>query len=232
MSTSGGITILGSFVFHNEDVFAKQDGKIRKLVGGVSGLDESVPDNQIIIVSSNIAKSYETKSSSFKNVDMKPQDKPVEFVRADTTMILDLPVARTKEEELSQDLIPAVQKLEQNLADCIFVIGNKILPDDQVLGKPIEIDKKKGGSSRAVKSQQESPDSSELDDVQEVVSVQLLVTGRVPVALVSSSSFIFALIRCWVSGLCAYPAVRGETEGCREAVLQVLPRSGGNSSPG
>jgi len=172
----GGITILGSFVFHTEDIFAKQDGKIRKLVGGISGLDESVPDNQVIIVSSNIAKSYETKSSSFKSVDMKPQDKPIQFVRADTSMILDLPVARPKEEELSQDLIPAVRKLEENLAGCIFVIGNKILPDDQQLGKPLEIDKKKGGSQRAVKSQQESADSSELEDVQEIVSVQLLVT--------------------------------------------------------
>ena len=179
VTISGGITILGSFVFHTEDVFAKQDGKIRKLVGGVSGLDESVPDDQVIIVSSNIAKSYETKSSSFKNVDMKPQDKPIEFVRADTSMILDLPVARTKEEELSQDLIPAVHKLEENLADCIFVIGNKILPDDQVVGKPFEIDKKKSSSNRAVKSQQESPDISELDDVQEVLTVQLLMTGRI-----------------------------------------------------
>ena len=178
INISGGITILGSFVFHTEDVFAKQDGKIRKLVGGVSGLDESVPDNQVIIVSSNMAKSYETKSSSFKNVDMKPQDKPIEFVRADTTMILDLPVARTKEEELSRDLIPAVQKMEENLAGCIFVFSNKILPDDQVIGKPFEIDKKKSSSNRAVKSQQESPDSSELEDVQEIVSVQLLVTGK------------------------------------------------------
>ena len=176
---SGGITILGSFVFHTEDVFAKQDGKIRKLVGGVSGLDECVPDNQVIIVSSNIAKAYETKSSSFKNVDMKPQDKPIEFVRADTSMILDLPVARPKEEELSQDLIPAVHKLEENLAGCIFVFSNKILPDDQVIGKPFEMDKKKSSSNRAVKSHHESPDSSELDDVQEIVSVQLLVTGKI-----------------------------------------------------
>ena len=179
VAISGGITILGSFVFHTEDVFAKQDGKIRKLVGGVSGLDESVPDNQVIIVSSNVAKSYEAKSSSFKNVDMKPQDKPIEFVRADTSMILDLPVARPKEEELSQDLIPAVHKLEENLADCIFVIGNKILPDDQLIGKPFEMDKKKSSSNKAGKSQQESPDSSELDDVQEVVTVQLLVTGEI-----------------------------------------------------
>ena len=102
---TGGLTILGCFVFHPEDVFAKQDGKIRRLVGGVSGLDQSVPEDQLIIVSSNIAKSYEAKSSSFKNVEMKPQDKEVEFVRADTSMILDLPVARTKEDELAQDLI-------------------------------------------------------------------------------------------------------------------------------
>ena len=173
---TGGLTILGCFVFHPEDVFAKQDGKIRRLVGGVSGLDQSVPEDQLIIVSSNIAKSYEAKSSSFKNVEMKPQDKEVEFVRADTSMILDLPVARTKEEELSQDLIPAVHKMEENLNDCIFVIGNKIVPDDQVLGKPFEIDKKKSKG----KSKNESQDGSELEEaVQEVVSVQLLMTGNI-----------------------------------------------------
>ena len=233
MIISGGITILGSFVFHTEDIFAKQDGKIRKLVGGISGLDESVPDNQVIIVSSNIAKSYETKSSSFKSVDMKPQDKPIQFVRADTSMILDLPVARPKEEELSQDLIPAVRKLEENLAGCIFVIGNKILPDDQQLGKPLEIDKKKGGSQRAVKSQQESADSSELEDVQEIVSVQLLVTGEILLVVrLSPVTYILSLIRRRLSGLRLQPAVRGETEGCREALLQVLPRPGRHSSPG
>ena len=173
---TGGLTILGCFVFHPEDVFAKQDGKIRRLVGGVSGLDQSVPEDQLIIVSSNIAKSYEAKSSSFKNVEMKPQDKEVEFVRADTSMILDLPVARTKEEELSQDLIPAVHKMEENLNDCIFVIGNKIVPDDQVLGKPFEIDKKKSKG----KSKNESQDGSELEEaVQEVVNVQLLMTGNI-----------------------------------------------------
>ena len=104
---------------------------------------------------------------------MKPQDNPVEFVRADTSMILDLPVARTKEDELAQDLIPAVQKMEDNLNECIFVIGNKIIPDDQVLGKPFEIDKKKSKG----KSKNESLDESE-EVVQEIVSVQLLVTGN------------------------------------------------------
>ena len=175
MIFTGGLTILGCFIFHPEDVFAKQDGKVRRLVGGVAGLDRSLPEDQIIIVSSNISKAYETKSSSFKNVEMKSQDKPIEFVRADTSMILDLPVARTKEEELSQDLIPAVYKMEENLNDCIFVIGNKIIPDDQVLGKPFEIDKKKSKG----KSKNESQDEPELDDgVQEVVSVQLLMTGN------------------------------------------------------
>jgi len=184
----GGLTILGCFIFHPEDVFAKQDGKVRRLVGGVAGLDRSLPEDQIIIVSSNISKAYETKSSSFKNVEMKSQDKPIEFVRADTSMILDLPVARTKEEELSQDLIPAVYKMEENLNDCIFVIGNKIIPDDQVLGKPFEIDKKKSKG----KSKNESQDEPELDDgVQEVVSVQLLMTDtRCPDSVVSQQSAV------------------------------------------
>jgi len=216
----GGLTILGCFIFHPEDVFAKQDGKVRKLVGGVSGLDQSVPDDQLIIVSSNISKSYEPKSSSFKNVEMKPQDKPVEFVRADTSMILDLPVARTKEDELAQDLIPAVQKMEDNLNECIFVIGNKIIPDDQVLGKPFEIDKKKSKG----KSKNESLDESE-EVVQEIVSVQLLVTDtRCPDSVLSQQS----AVRLKVAGkLCSRSYLAPGT-----TVLEAKQgrRSGGTSS--
>ena len=97
---------MGVFIFHNEDVFAKQDGKLRKLLTGISNLSESVSKEQIVFVSNNVAKILDAKTNSFKNIDLKPQEKPLEFVRLDASMILDIPVARTVEEELAADLAP------------------------------------------------------------------------------------------------------------------------------
>lgn len=171
----GGLTILGVFIFHNEDVFAKQDGKLRKLLTGISNLSESVSKEQIVFVSNNVAKILDAKTNSFKNIDLKPQEKPLEFVRLDASMILDIPVARTVEEELAADLAPAVHKMEENLKHCIFVFGNKLLNDKETLGKPFELDKKKSKG----KGKNESFDTSECDEnAQTVINVDMLYTGN------------------------------------------------------
>ena len=38
----------------------------------------------------------------------------------------------------SDDLVFPIQKMEENLKHCIFVFGNRILADSDVLGKPFE----------------------------------------------------------------------------------------------
>ena len=171
---SGGITILGFFIFHNEDVLSKHDGKIRKLMSGVAGLSQDAVKEQIVFVSNNIAKILDAKTNSFKNIDLKSQDKSPEYVRLDTSLILDIPVARTELEELSADLVPAVHKMEENLKHCIFIFGNKLLNDKDLLGKTLESDKKKS----KVKNKNDSFDTSDMDECQTVINVDLLMTGK------------------------------------------------------
>ena len=86
-------------------------------------------------------------------------------------MVHDVSVARTVEEELSHDLAPAVNKLEENLKHSIFVISNKLRNDKEVIGRPFEIDKRKNKG----KIKNESFDSE--DNAQEVLNVDLLYTG-------------------------------------------------------
>ena len=150
----------------------KQDGKIRKLIAGISNLGPSLPQEQIVFVSNNVAKVFDSKSSSFKNIELKAQEKTLEFVRLDSGLILDLPVARTEEKELVDDLAPAMEKLEENLSHCIFVFGNKLLQDNEVLGKPFDMDKKKGKG----KNRNESLDEDD-DNAQTIMNVELLMTG-------------------------------------------------------
>ena len=166
------MTILGVFIFQTEDVFAKQDGKVRKLLAGVTSLGPTVPAEQLVFVSNHVAKVLEAKSSQFKSVDLRPQDTKLEFVRLEASIILDLPAARTVEEELSDDLVFPIQKMEENLKHCIFVFGNRILADSDVLGKPFE-DKKKGKN----RNKNESIDEEDEDGTQQVVKVDLLTTG-------------------------------------------------------
>ena len=153
-------------------MLSKQDGKIRKLLSGISNLGPSLPQEQIVFVSNNVAKVLDSKSSSFKNIELKAQEKPLEFVRLDSGLILDLPVARTEEKELVDDLVPAMKKLEENLDHCIFVFGNKLLQDKDVLGKPFDIDKKKGKG----KNKNESLDEEDDMNAQTIVNVELLMT--------------------------------------------------------
>ena len=68
----------------------------------------------------------------------RSQERPLEFVRLEASVILDLPAARTVEEELRDDPVFPIQKMEENLKHCFFVFGNRILADSGVLGKPFE----------------------------------------------------------------------------------------------
>ena len=53
----------------------------------------------------------------------RSQERPLEFVRLEASVILDLSAARTVEEELRDDPVFPIQKMEENLKHCIFVFG-------------------------------------------------------------------------------------------------------------
>ena len=54
------MTVLGFYIFSSEDIFEKQDGKIRKLITSVRNLDIDVPEEQIVIVNTNTAKVFDS----------------------------------------------------------------------------------------------------------------------------------------------------------------------------
>ena len=170
--------MLGFYIFSSEDIFVKQDGKLRKLISSVGNLDSDVPEEQIVIVNTNTAKIFDSKSAAFKSIDMKMAGKSVEFVRLDTSVVLDIPVALVSDEkDLSKDVAPGVEKFSDMLKNCIFVFDNQMLGDKHVVGKALEVEKKKGkGKSK----NDDAHDSSDVEDCssQEVLNVELLFTGK------------------------------------------------------
>jgi len=172
----GGLTVLGFYVFSTEDIFEKQDGKLRKLISSVVSLDSDVPEEMVVIVDTKTAKILDTKASAFKNIDMKMVGKPVEFVRADTSVVLDIPVALTSDEkDLGKDVAPGVEKFSNMLKNCIFVFDNQMLGEKHVVGKAVEVEKKKGKGKH---KNDDAHDSSDVDDCasQEIINVELLFT--------------------------------------------------------
>lgn len=170
----GGLTVLGFYIFSSEDIFEKQDGKIRKLITSVRNLDIDVPEEQIVIVNTNTAKVFDSKASAFKSIDMKMVGKPVEFVRVDTSVVLDIPLALTSDgKDLSKDVAPGVDKFADMLKHCIYVFDNQMLGDKHVVGKAVEVEKKKG---KGKNKQDDTHDNSDLDDCssQEVLNLELL----------------------------------------------------------
>merc|ERR1719233_888297 len=130
----GGLTVLGYYVFSSEDVFEKQDGKLRKLINSVGNLDSDVPQEMVVIVNTKTAKILDLKSSSFKSIDIKMAGKPIDSVRVDTSVVFDIPVALSSDEkDLSKDVSPGVEKFSNMLKNCVFVFG-----------KALEVEKKKG----------------------------------------------------------------------------------------
>ena len=72
-----------------------------------------------------------------------------------------------------QEVVPAVDTMEKNLQDCLFIFSNKLLPDSQVIGKPVETDNKRIKG----KSKTEVLDTSLEVEEQEVITTDLLFTG-------------------------------------------------------
>ena len=176
---SGGLTVLGFYIFSSEDIFEKQDGKIRKLISSVRNLDTDVPEEQIVIVNTNTAKVFDSKASAFKSIDMKMVGKPVEFVRVDTSVVLDIPIALTSDEkDLSKDVAPGVDKFADMLKHCIYVFDNQMLGDKHVVGKAVEVEKKKG---KGKNKKEDAHDNSDLEDCssQEVLNLELLFSGKI-----------------------------------------------------
>ena len=164
------------YLFSNENILEKQDSKIRKLLQAIQSIDQDVPSELLVVVSDNTAKVLEAKSSAFKNIDMKMTGKSTDFVRVETSVVLDIPIALpVDEKDLHKDVSPGIEKFSSMLENCIFIFENQMLDDKFVVGKSVESDKKKVKGKNKVEVQ----DSSDVDEslMQELVGVELLFAG-------------------------------------------------------
>ena len=173
----GGLTLLGLFLPRPDMFLSANDGKLRKVLKAVSILDSSVPVELLILQSALSAKVLDSKTSSFKPMDVRSSSKPTELVRVESSLVLDIPVALPScEDPLGEDVKPVLAKFNHLLDSATYIFDNKVLSSETVLGKAVEVEKKKGKSKGGAKVQTEEEGEEEDEDKrQEVVKVELLM---------------------------------------------------------
>ena len=173
----GGLTLLGLFLPRPDMFLSANDGKLRKVLKAVSILDSSVPAELLILQSALSAKVLDSKTSSFKPMDVRSSSKPMELVRVESSLVLDIPVALPScEDPLGEDVKPVLAKFNHLLDSATYIFDNKVLSSETVLGKAVEVEKKKGKSKGGAKVQTEEEGEEEDEDKrQEVVKVELLM---------------------------------------------------------
>ena len=169
----GGLTILGLFLPRPDMFLSANDGKLRKVLKTVASLDSSVPAELLILQSSPpalSAKVLDSKTTSFRPLDVKFSSKPTELVRVDSSLVLDIPVALpTCENPLS-----VLEKFNGLLDSATYIFDNKVLSSDTVLGKAVEVENKKKNKNKGAKVETEDVEEDE-DKRQAVVKVELLM---------------------------------------------------------
>ena len=152
---------------------------MRKNLKVISTLDSSVPEELIILQSALSSKILDAKTSSFKPLDVRSSSRPMELVRVEGGLILDIPVALSScDDPLSEDIKPVFDKFHSLLNSAIYIFDNKVLSENSLLGKTMEVEKKKG-KSRGAKVEAEDEDEQEDAKRQEVVKVEMLVAEPV-----------------------------------------------------
>merc|ERR1719295_261401 len=156
------------------------DGKLRKVLKFVATLDSSVPAELLILQSALSAKVLDSKTSSFRPVDVRSSSKPTELVRVESSLVLDIPVALPScEDSLAEDIKPVLAKFSHLLDSGVYIFDNKVLSSETVLGKAVEVEKKKGKSKGSAKVEKEEGEEEDDDKRQEVMKVELLMAEPV-----------------------------------------------------
>ena len=171
----GGLTLLGLFLPRPDMFLSANDGKLRKVLKAVASLDASVPAELLILQSALSAKVLDSKTTSFKPLDVRTSSKPMELVRVESSLVLDIPVALPScEDSLAEDIKPVLAKFYRLLDSATYIFDNKVLGCDTVLGKAVEVEKKKGKSKGGVKVEAEDGEEEE-EKRQQVMKVELLM---------------------------------------------------------
>merc|ERR1712013_141978 len=138
----GGLTVLGLFLPRPDMFLSANDGKLRKVLNAISTLDSSVPEELIILQSALSSKILDAKTSSFKPLDVRSSSRPMELVRVEGGLILDIPVALSScDDPLSEDIKPVFDKFHSLLNSAIYIFDNKVLSENSLLGKTVEVEK-------------------------------------------------------------------------------------------
>ena len=132
----GGLTILGLFLPRPDMFLSANDGKLRKVLKTVASLDSSVPAELLILQSALSAKVLDSKTTSFRPLDVKFSSKPTELVRVDSSLVLDIPVSLPTFEDLvgyplSKDIKPVLEIFNDLLDSASYIFDNKVLSSDQ-----------------------------------------------------------------------------------------------------
>jgi len=173
----GGLSVLGYFLARPDTFLAAHDSKLRALLREAAALEAAGPGDLLLLQSAMAAKVLDSSTSSFRPVEVRPRPRPTPLVRLETALVLDVPVAMAADTaDLARDAALAMDKFKVLLDSAVFVFDNKMLRDDTVLGKPVEVEKKKG-KGKAAKAVEEAEDEEE-EEVQEVVKVELLMRER------------------------------------------------------
>ena len=172
----GGLTLLGLFLPRPDMFLSANDGKLRKVLKAVASLDNSVPAELLILQSALSAKVLDSKTTSFKPLDVRTSSKPMELVRVESSLVLDIPVALPScEDSLAEDIKPVLAKFYRLLDSATYIFDNKVLGSDTMLGKAVEVEKKKGKSKGVAKVETEDGEGEEEEKRQEVMKVELLM---------------------------------------------------------
>merc|ERR1719341_2635481 len=101
---------------------------------------------------------------------------PMELVRVESSLVLDIPVALPScEDSLAEDIKPVLAKFYRLLDSATYIFDNKVLGSDTMLGKAVEVEKKKGKSKGVAKVETEDGEGEEEEKRQEVMKVELLM---------------------------------------------------------
>jgi len=220
----GGLTVLGIFFPCTDSFLTTNDGKVRKCFQTIMNLDVSVPAELLILQSALMTKVLDSKTNSFKAVEVKTRPRPVEFVKLESQLVLDIPLAIQPEsnnlECLEDDVKEILVKFTQQLDNSRFVFNNKVMSDDDVIGKAHEVDKKKGKGKISNK-----PVEEEEEQEQEVIHVELLATETVVEDVVVEENTVARMKVAGKLSCRAYLPPGANVAWARRAVVRDLTRS-------
>ena len=117
----GGLAVLGLFLPRPDMFLSANDGKLRKVLKAISTLDSSVPEELVILQSAMSSKILDAKISKFQACYVRSSSRPMELVRVESGLILDISMTLSScYDPLSDDIKPVLDKFHSLLNSAIF----------------------------------------------------------------------------------------------------------------